>query len=158
MTELDVHQQNALLFLFYCKGGRRLTHGMTLTIPSEEDVFGAIAYTVKIFSLLAHHYGRLVQVLDYQRIIPLLDFWSDEMVFNTGCSLDVIFFTDGKPWKTARPGHGATAPALAAATGGNNINLMQQANYNGHYGFCGAKVQHVLQADGMCYSFICPLH
>jgi hypothetical protein len=26
-----------------------------------------------------------------------------------------------------------------------------------HYGFCGGKVQHVLQADGMCYSFACPL-
>jgi hypothetical protein len=34
---------------------------------------------------------------------------------------------------------------------------MQRAYYNGHYGFCGAKVQHVLQADGMCHSFICPL-
>jgi hypothetical protein len=97
-------------------------------------------------------------VLDYQRIIPLLDFWSDEMVFNTGCSLDVMFFTDGKPWKTACPWHGATAPALVAAAGGNDINVMQWANYNGHYGFCGANAQHVLQADGMCYSFICPLH
>jgi hypothetical protein len=88
----------------------------------------------KIFSLLAHHYRRLVQVLDYRRIIPLLAFWSDEMVFNTGCSLDVIFFTDGKPWKTARPGHGATAQALVAA-GRNDINLMQRAYNNGHYGF-----------------------
>ncbi len=79
------------------------------------------------------------------------------MVFNTCCSLDVIFFTDGKPWKTACPGHGANAQALVAAAGGEDINLMQQAYYNGHYGFCGAKVQHVLQADGMCYSFICPL-
>lgn len=34
---------------------------------------------------------------------------------------------------------------------------MQQAFYNDHYGFAGAKVQHVLQADGMCYSFTCPL-
>jgi len=34
---------------------------------------------------------------------------------------------------------------------------VQQAFYNGHYGFAGAKVQHVLQADGMCYSFTCPL-
>jgi hypothetical protein len=43
------------------------------------------------------------------------------------------------------------------AAGGDNVNMMQQAYYNGHYGFCGAKVQHVLQADGMCYSFTCPL-
>jgi hypothetical protein len=34
---------------------------------------------------------------------------------------------------------------------------MQHSYYNGHYGFAGAKVQHVLQADGMCYSFTCPL-
>jgi hypothetical protein len=32
-----------------------------------------------------------------------------------------------------------------------------QSQDNGHYGFSGAKVQHVLQADGMCYSFTCPL-
>ncbi len=37
------------------------------------------------------------------------------------------------------------------------MNLVQQAYCNGHYGFCGAKVQHVLQADGSCYSFTCPL-
>ncbi len=35
--------------------------------------------------------------------------------------------------------------------------MVQQAFYNGHYGFAGAKVQYVLQADGMCYSFTCPL-
>jgi hypothetical protein len=97
----------------------------------------------KKISLLAQHYRRLVQVLDYRRIIPLLAVWSDEKGFNTGCSLDVIFFTDGKPWKTARPWHGATAQALVAATGGDDINLMQWVYYNGHYGFCGAKVQHV---------------
>jgi hypothetical protein len=34
---------------------------------------------------------------------------------------------------------------------------VQRSYYNGHYGFAGAKVQHVLQADGMCYSFTCPL-
>ena len=111
----------------------------------------------KIFSLLSLHYRRLVQVLDYRRIIPLLADWSDELVYNTGCTPDVIFFTDGKPWKMTRPGRGVTAQALLAAAGGDDINLIQQAYYNGHYGFCGAKVQHVLQADGLCYSFTCPL-
>jgi len=38
---------------------------------------------------------------------------------------------------------------------GDNINLVQQ--YNEHYGFFGGKVKHVLQADGMCYSFVCHL-
>ncbi len=42
--------------------------------------------------------------------------------------------------------------------GGDNVNLVQQAYYNGNYGFCGAKVQHVLQADGIWYSFTCPLY
>jgi hypothetical protein len=152
-----------------CTSTKYLALFVLLRRWKKADTWDDVAHTIrrgrvwciniyrKIFSLLAHHYRRLVQVLDYRRIIPLLADWSDEMVFNTGCSNDVIFFTDGKPWKTARPGHGATAQALVAAAGGNDINLMQRAYYNGHYGFCGAKVQHVLQADGMCHSFICPL-
>jgi hypothetical protein len=31
--------------------------------------------------------------------------------------------------------------------------MVQQAFYNGHYAFAGAKVQHMLQADGMRYYF-----
>jgi hypothetical protein len=69
---------------------------------------------------------------------------------------DTLFFTDGKPWKMCRPGRKETATALARAAGAANVNSIQQAYYNGHYGFCGAKVQHVLQADGMCHSFTCP--
>jgi hypothetical protein len=69
-----------------------------------------------------------------------------------------LFFTGGKPWKMCRPGRGETAAALARAVGAANVNLIQQAYYDGHYGFYGAKVQHVLQADGMCHSFTCPLH
>ena len=57
----------------------------------------------------------------------------------------------------ARPGQGDAASALVRAAGGDEVNLVQQAYYNGHYGFSGAKVQHVLQADGICYSFTCPL-
>ena len=110
-----------------------------------------------MFSLLASHYRRLVQVIDYRRILPLLEEWSADMVEYTGCCPDVIFFTDGKPWKLARPGHGDAADALVRAAGGDDVNLVQQAYYNGHYGFSGAKVQHVLQADGICYSFTCPL-
>jgi len=79
------------------------------------------------------------------------------MVHYTGCCPDVLFFTDGKPWKMARPGRGEAAEALVQAAGSDDVNLVQQAYYNGHYGFSGAKVQHVLQADGICYSFTCPL-
>jgi hypothetical protein len=35
---------------------------------------------------------------------------------------------------------------------------MQRAFYNGHYKYHGGKVQHVLQADGIVYSFTCPIH
>ena len=69
-----------------------------------------------------------------------------------------IVFTDGKPWKLAKPGTGDAAAALVRAAGGDEVNMVQQAFFNGHYGSAGAKVQHVLQADGMCYSFTCPLH
>jgi hypothetical protein len=61
----------------------------------------------------------------------------------------MLFFTDGKPWKMCRPGTGDAAA--------NDMNLVQRAYYNGHYGFCGAKVQHVLLGNGICYSFTCPL-
>ncbi len=92
---------------------------------------------------------HLVQVLDYRRIILLLADWSDEIVWNSGCCEDVLFFTDGKQWKMARPGRGDAAEALVRAVGGDDVY--------GHYGFCSGKVQHVLQADGICYSFVCPL-
>jgi len=103
-----------------------------------------------IFELLVIYCRKVVQVLNYRRIVPLLESWSDDMVHFNGCSQDVLFFTDGKPWKLSRPGHGDAAAALVRATGGDDINLVQQAYYNGHYGFAGDKVQHVLQADGMC--------
>jgi hypothetical protein len=64
----------------------------------------------------------LVQVLDYRRIIPLLEEWSDTMVLYSGCSRDVLF---GKPWKMAKPGHGEAADALVRAAGGDNVNLVQ---------------------------------
>jgi hypothetical protein len=48
-------------------------------------------HLLPISSLLAEHYRRLVQVLDYRRIISLLADWSDEMVWNSGYSLDLSF-------------------------------------------------------------------
>jgi hypothetical protein len=110
-----------------------------------------------LFSLVSRYYRRLVQVLDYRLILPLLSEWSDNMVAYTGCCPKVLFFTDGKPWKMAKPGSRDDANALIRAAGGDDVNLVQQAFYNGHYGFAGAKVQYVLQADGLCYSFTCPL-
>jgi len=68
----------------------------------------------------------------------------------------VLFFSNGKPWKMAKLGNGVAADAHIRAA--DQINLIQQAFYNGHYGFSGAKVQQILQADGICYNFTCPLH
>jgi hypothetical protein len=123
----------------------------------EEDAFGVSRF-IMLFFLLSQHYRRLVQVLDFHQIIQLLEEWSASMEVYTGCSPDVLFFTDGKPWKMAKPGTGDAADALVRAAGGDRVNLVQQAFYNGHYGFAGAKVQHVLQVDGIGYSFTCPLH
>jgi len=72
----------------------------------------------QFFSLLGRLYRKLVQVLDYRRIIPLLEDWSFTMVQYTGCCRDVLFFTDGKPWRLAKPGTGDAAPALVHAAGG----------------------------------------
>ncbi len=46
---------------------------------------------------------------------------------------------------------------ICEAAGCGNINLLQHAYYNGHYKYHGAKVQHVLQADGMVYAYMCPI-
>ena len=69
----------------------------------------------------------------------------------------MFFFTDGKPWKMAHPGKGQAATNIGDAAGVNDVNLVQRAYYNGHYRFHGAKVQHVVQADSIMYSFVCPI-
>jgi hypothetical protein len=69
----------------------------------------------------------------------------------------MYFFHGWKAMEMAWPGRGDAADASVRAAGGDDIKLMQQAYYNEHYGFAGAKVQHVLQAEGMRYSFTCPL-
>jgi hypothetical protein len=47
VPELDVQQQNLLLFSFYYQGGRKLTLWMMLPILSEEDMFGALTFVTK---------------------------------------------------------------------------------------------------------------
>jgi len=64
---------------------------------------------------------------------------------------------DGKPWQMSQLNKGQAVRELCAAAGTDDFNLMQHAYYNGHYKYHGAKVQHVLQADGMVYSFTCPI-
>lgn len=43
---------------------------------------------------------------------------------------------------------------IADMAGTDDVNLVQKAYYNGHYGFHGAKVQHMVQADGIMMSFV----
>jgi len=152
-----------------CRASKKLAIFLMLRRWNKADTWDDVARTLlrcrvwcikiyrALFQLIAHHYRILVQVIDYCRIMPLLEDWSTETVHYSGCCPDVLFFTDGKPWKMARPERGEAAEALVRAAGGDDVNLVQQAYYNGHYGFSGAKVQHVLQADGICYSFTCPL-
>jgi hypothetical protein len=111
----------------------------------------------ELFYLLAQHYRKLVRVLDYRRIMPLLESWGVQMNEHCGTNPSVLFFTDGKPWRMSRPGRGETVRQICEAAGCGDINLMQRAYYNGHYKYHGAKVQHVLQAGGMVYSFTCPI-
>jgi hypothetical protein len=59
---------------------------------------------------------------------------------------------DGKPWQMSQLNKGQAVRELYAATG-----MIQHAYYNGHYKYHGTKVQNVLQADGMVYSFTCPI-
>jgi hypothetical protein len=79
------------------------------------------------------------------------------MSLNCGCDDDVIFFTDGKPWRMSRPGRGRAVRDICEASGAQDVNLMQRVFYNGHYKYHEGKVQHVLQADGIAHSFTCPI-
>jgi hypothetical protein len=109
------------------------------------------------FWLVAALYQKCIRVLDYQRINPLLASWGEQMNLHCGTDCDVIFFTDGKPWRMSHPGRGRAVRDICEAAGVQDVNLMQRAFYNGHYKFHGGKVQHVLQADGMAHSFTCPI-
>ena len=70
---------------------------------------------------------------------------------------DTLYFTDGKPWKMNRPGKGEANRLIAQLANATDVNLVQKAYYNGHYGFHGAKVQHMVQADGIMHSFVAPI-
>ena len=79
------------------------------------------------FQLVAASYKKCVGVLDYRRINPLLSLWGQQMSQHCGCDDDVIFFTDGKPWRMSRPGKGRAVREICAASGAQDVNLMQGA-------------------------------
>jgi hypothetical protein len=47
--------------------------------------------------------------------------------------------------KIAKPGWSDTVDALVRAAGGDDVNVVQQAYYSGHYGFAGVKLIRWLQ-------------
>ena len=100
-----------------------------------------------MFEWLKDHHQKRVWVLDFRRIVPFLDTWSDMMVHCTSCEKDVLFFADGKPWQMSQPGKGQAVRELRATAGTDAYNLMQCAYYNGHYKYHGAMV----------HCFTCPI-
>ena len=104
--------------------------------------------------LVSEAYRKVVTHFDFLRIQPLLGMWA-QTLSDLGCSLDtVVGFCDGKADRCCMPSHGDGAAALALACGlGYTVNLIQQAFYNGYYGFHGLKVQHLILGDSMVYCF-----
>ncbi len=87
----------------------------------------------------------------------MLEQWGQKMAEHCGTDTNVIFFTDGKPWKMLHPGRSRAVQEICLAAGVTDVNLMQRAYCNGHYKYHGGKIQHVLQADGIVHSFTCPI-
>jgi hypothetical protein len=99
-------------------------------IPNSWELVGAdlrhqCGWCIQIYSTMFDELCKshaCVRVLDYRRIAPLLSTWSDMTVHFTDCERDVLFFTDGKPWRLSRPGKGRAAQELCAAAGMNDLN------------------------------------
>lgn len=98
-----------------------------------------------------------MQVLDYRRINPLLEKWDQQMAFPCSTDPHVLFFTDGKPWKTSWPGRWWALRQICKYAGCVDVDPMQRACYNGHFKYHGGKVQHILQADEIVPGFTCPI-
>ena len=80
-----------------------------------------------LFCLLKEHYERCVLVLDYRRLTPaLLEEWIQTMESHCGAAHDFLFFTDGKPWRTCRPGKGKAANDVMSQVGDSDTNLVQK--------------------------------
>jgi len=97
------------------------------------------------FSLVSRHYVQALWTIQKDYSFAWRMGWSTCLALQF-LSWYLIFYRC-KPWKMCRPGKRDAAAALAAVVGINYINFIQRAYYYGHSGFCGAKVQHVLQAD-----------
>jgi hypothetical protein len=95
----------------HCSTSKTLALFVMLRKWQKADTWDDVAHAVhcghvwcikiyrKIFSLLSLHYRWLVRVLDYRRILLLLADRSDELVYNTGCTLDDFFSLTGSHGK-----------------------------------------------------------
>ena len=107
-----------------------------------------------VLDLLIEHYKVTVTTIDVVRMRPaLLAEWTTILTAEGIGERDTIALADGKFWGTGVPGTGQASQRLARSAG-LPTNLIQRAYYNGHYKGHGAKAQHVLMADSMCYAHI----
>ena len=104
-------------------------------------------------TILVTKYCFVVNNLDFLRIKPLLEEWSESMHGAGMGTLDGLYFLDGKGHKFCAPGNGATAQQIAGELG-VPVSMIQQGFYNGYY-FChGARLHSVLQCDAMMHTFV----
>ena len=109
--------------------------------------------------LLKENYELCILVIDFRRLTPnLLHEWNKTLVNNADTDKFCLFYANGKLCKMCRARRGKGACRIIASLGAQDVNLAQKAYYNGHYGFHGLKVQNMLQADGMRYTFADSLH
>ena len=80
------------------------------------------------------------------------------MVDHFGAAKDLLFFTDGKTWRTCLLGIGKGVHEIMRQVGDENVNFFQMAHCNGHYGMHILKVSSVLKADGMRHTHSESLH
>jgi len=115
------------------------------------------SYLITIFTttrdVLHDHYGITVTSFDFLRIIPQLPLWDEVMTSNGDTIPGVVAYIDGKAWRWCRPGPGAYFQNIAHALH-LDVSQVQRAWYNGHYSHHGGKVQHVVFADAMVYTFL----
>ena len=98
-------------------------------------------------------YRRLITTFDFVRIKPRLDEWAAAVQESSpGGTPGVVCWADGKPWKFPKPGCGAAARNMAAAAG-VQLDDVQRSFYNRNYRGHGVKVQEVVFADGIKYSY-----
>ena len=95
--------------------------------PTRRGRCNCINMHYALFYEIKQNYKCCVLVLDFCRLTPaLLEAWSETLEARTGAEKDLLFFCDGKAWRTCRRGRGKVARNMLDNIGENNINLMQR--------------------------------